>query len=73
MSEATAPGLLPHQKRAGAWPYGDTIVEKIFIKWLFQVFNLQQMQPKLICLLGFGCWEMPFHLAGLLEWRKCSC
>lgn len=64
---------LQHQKGARVWPYGDTIVEKIFIKWLFQVFNLQQMHPKLICLLGFCCGEAPFHLAGLLERRKHSC
>lgn len=65
-SEAIVPGLLPHQKRAGARPYGDTIVEKIFIKWLFQVFNLQQMQPKLICLLGFAVRRC--HSISLASW-----
>lgn len=69
-SEATVPGL----RRGPEYGHmGIRLWKKIFIKWLFQVFNLQQMQPKLICLLGFCCGEMPFHLAGLLEQRKCSC
>lgn len=44
----------------------DTTVEKIFTKWLFQAFHLQQMQPQLVCSLGFGCGERPFHL--LASW-----
>lgn len=41
---------------------------KIFRKWLFQVFNLQQMHPKLICLLGF-CWGR-CHFISLASWSR---
>lgn len=30
--------------------------KKIFIKWLFQMFNLQQMQLTLICLAWLSLW-----------------
>lgn len=44
--------------------------KKIFIKWLFQMFNLQQMHLTLICLAWLSLREAPSHRAGLPRQRK---
>ena len=44
--------------------------ERIFIKWLFPVFHLQQTHLALICLVWRSPWGDAFHCAGLQEQRK---